>query len=121
MALTSYRNNDLAMAIHIEPLEETIDMIQDALKTKHIERLKKGKCTIDGGLVFLDVLTNLERISDHCSNIAVYLIGYQQGSEMINRHEYIKRMHEGDFNDYTYYMEEYKKRYFDPILTKGKA
>ena len=121
MAIKSFRDNDITTAIHVEPLEETIDMIQDVLKAKHIERLKKGKCTIDGGLAFLEVLSNMERISDHCSNVAVYIIGYQQGGDLINRHEYIRRMHEGDFNDYAYYMDDYKKRYFDKIITKVKA
>ena len=63
----------------------------------------------------------MERISDHCSNVAVYIIGYQQGGDLINRHEYIRRMHEGDFNDYAYYMDDYKKRYFDKIISKVKA
>lgn len=121
MALESFRSGDISLAERIEPLEETIDMMQDALKNKHIERLKKGKCTIDGGLIFLDVLTNLERIADHCSNIAVYLLSYQQGRDPVNRHEYVRRLHEGNFNSYNYYMEEYKKRYYDPVVIREKG
>lgn len=120
MAVECFRNDDWDIAIKIEPLEEVIDMMQDALKIKHIERLKKGKCTIDGGLVFLDSLTNMERIADHCSNVAIYVIGGLQENEVINRHEYMQQIHEGNLNDYTYYMQDYKQKYFDRIKLKTK-
>lgn len=116
MALTCYQTADQKVAIQIEPLEETIDMIEDALKSKHIERLKKGKCSIDAGLIFLEILTNLERISDHCSNVAVYMIGFKYDKETLNRHEYIRRIHEGRYDDYALYMEEYKKKYVEKII-----
>jgi phosphate:Na+ symporter len=121
MALRSFKESDSNLAVQIEPLEETIDMMQETLRVKHIERLKKGKCTIDGGVVFLEILTNLERISDHCSNIAVYIIGFEHNRDTMNRHEYMKRVHEGDFNDYVYYMDTYKQKYFDKIVLKNKG
>lgn len=111
MALEAYRTKDMSIAVHIEPLEETIDTLEDTLKLKHIKRLKNGQCTIDAGLVFLEVLTNLERISDHCSNIGVYLIGHQRDKESLNRHEYIKKMHQGATGDYNQMMQQYMDKY----------
>lgn len=121
MARQCFKNYDAVIASRIEPLEETVDMMVDALKTKHIERLKKGKCTIDGGFVFLELLTHLERISDHCSNIAVSVIGYQHKEDSLNRHEYIRKMHEGHYEEYTAFMHFYKQKYFDRIKTKEKS
>ncbi len=119
MALEAFRKKDISLAMHIEPLEETIDTLEDTLKLKHIQRLKNGQCTIDAGLVFLEVLTNLERISDHCSNIGVYLIGHQKDSETLNRHEYIKKMHKGDTGDYNQLMQQYMDKYLLEITSKN--
>ena len=66
---------DTALAAQVEPLEETVDRMCDVMREEHIARLKAGECGIEPGLLFLDVLTNTERISDHCSNIAARLIG----------------------------------------------
>ncbi len=118
MALEAYRTKDISIAVHIEPLEETIDTLEDTLKLKHIKRLKNGQCTIDAGLVFLEVLTNLERISDHCSNIGVYLIGHQRDKESLNRHEYIKKMHQGATGDYNQMMQQYMDKYMLEITGK---
>lgn len=118
MALEAYRTKDMSIAVHIEPLEETIDTLEDTLKLKHIKRLKNGQCTIDAGLVFLEVLTNLERISDHCSNIGVYLIGHQKDKESLNRHEYIKKMHQGATGDYNQLMQQYMDKYMLEITGK---
>lgn len=112
MSLTSFENNDMVMATKIEPLEETIDTMEDTLKFRHIERLKNGKCTIDGGLIFLELLTNLERISDHCSNIAVYIIGFNNEKDSLNRHEYLKRIHGGEADDYNINSDFYYNKYF---------
>lgn len=111
MAYEAVKNDDLNLATQIEPLEETIDAMQDTLKYRHIKRLKSGLCTIDAGLVFLEVLTNIERISDHCSNIAVYLIGRHKNGEILNRHEYIKKMHQGYTEEYNRLMKNYMTQY----------
>ena len=111
MAYEAVKNDDLALATQIEPLEETIDAMQDTLKYRHIKRLKSGQCTIDAGLVFLEVLTNIERISDHCSNIAVYVIGRQKSGTIVNRHEYIKKVHQGNTEEYSRLMKSYMTQY----------
>lgn len=115
MAILAFVSQDIALATKIEPLEETIDTMEDALKFKHIERLKCGKCTIDGGLIFLELLTNLERISDHCSNIAVYIIGYTHNKDSMSRHDYIKRIHDGEADDYNKNNDYYMKKYYSRI------
>ncbi len=120
MAIVCFRDGDMKMAAQIEPLEETVDMMVDTLKNKHVERLKKGKCTIDGGFVFLEVLTNLERISDHCSNVAVTMLGYKFQDDSLNRHEYIRKIHAGDYAEYVSCLTQYRAKYFDQISTKVK-
>lgn len=77
----AFENNDVALARQVEPLEEVIDIMVEKLRDQHIKRLKNGICSIDTGVVFLDVLNNVERISDHCSNIAARLIGTNQGED----------------------------------------
>ncbi len=114
MALTAFESNDVVLSEQVEPLEEIIDTMEDTLKFRHIQRLKNGDCTVDAGIIFLESLTNLERISDHCSNIAVYVIGTNYDKESINRHDYIKRMHQGDTENY----QQYSKLYYDKYFTR---
>lgn len=120
MALYAYTHNDAVYATKIEPLEEVIDTMEDTLKFRHIERLKEGTCTIDGGLIFLEALTNLERISDHCSNIAVYIIGRNNNKDSMSRHDYLKRIHEGEAADYNEASRAFTEKYFSRI-EKAKA
>jgi len=115
MAVTIVKTEDIPLASHVEPLEETVDKMEDTLKLRHIERLKAGKCTVDGGIVFLELLTNLERISDHCSNVAVYLIGYHHHLEMFDRHEYLKELHAGAGTEYIELFKAYNDKYFSRI------
>lgn len=115
MAVESYEKNDAVTASKIEPLEETIDTMEDVLKFRHVERLKNGLCTVDGGLVFLELLTNLERISDHCSNVAVHIIGFHRNSDSLDRHEYLKRLHGGEADDYNRAFDHYREKYFSRI------
>ena len=111
MAVDAVKNNSVETAIKIEPLEETVDYLNETLKARHIERLKNGECVIESGVNFLDLLINLERISDHCSNIAVYVIGAQKSSDVVNRHEYIKAQHESGDEEYLGLTEQYMTKY----------
>lgn len=81
-------SNDHTSATHVEPLEEVIDTLSKEIKENHIKRLQKGKCTIEMGFILEDVLTGLERVSDHCSNIAVEMITIYDNA--YNTHEYFK-------------------------------
>lgn len=111
MAIRAAEFNDTETAAKIEPLEETIDYLNETLKARHIERLKQGKCVVESGVNFLDILINLERISDHCSNIAVYVIGSQKNNSVINRHEFIQNAHAAKDGDYVRLEEEYMTKY----------
>ena len=90
----AYDQNDLQLAARVEPLEQVIDHLIADIKNRHIARLKNGYCTIELGFVLSDLLTNYERISDHCSNIAVAVIEAAQGS--FGTHEYLSEIKQSD-------------------------
>ncbi len=85
-ALLVFQEEDLKLASMIEPLEEVIDYLNSEVKKRHIKRLRKGKCTIEMGFILSDLTTNFERVSDHCSNIALCLL--QLNEENFETHEY---------------------------------
>ena len=85
-----FRDEDIEDAVHIEPLEEVIDGLTKEIKQHHVKRLTKGKCTIELGLILEDMLTNLERVSDHCSNVAVEMIAIHE--EGYDTHEYFNSL-----------------------------
>ena len=105
----AYVNNDVAIAKRVEPLEETIDNLIIEIKTSHIQRLKAGECSIELGFILSDLLTNCERVSDHCSNVAIAIIETSQFS--FDAHEYlntVKRKGNKEFEDeYEMYKEKY--------------
>lgn len=111
MSITAVAHNDLQTANNIEPLEETIDQMNDILKSRHVQRFKNGQCVIDCGVIFLDLLTNLERVSDHCSNIGVYVIGRAYSKDVINRHEYVKHLHKGESAEYRNACAVFEQKY----------
>lgn len=110
ITIDSFIKDDMEMASHVEPLEQVIDKLQKSLKAMHITRLQNGECTIELGFVFSDLLANYERISDHCSNIAVYTM--QMSGEKLDTHKYlhkIKHTPYGTFvDDYSMYESKYK-------------
>ncbi len=108
------------IAKRIEPLEETIDAIVEHLKDMHVERLKAGECNIHSGSVFLEILTNLERIADHCSNIGLSIIGNKDDRARYESHEYIKRAHEAGDPDYVANYQIYMSKYYNAIQPDRK-
>ena len=112
MTLIVFEDEDIDMAKSVEPLEELIDYLSDELKNRHIERLREGNCTIEQGFVFSDITTNFERISDHCSNIAVSLIEIKD--DEYDTHRYLDIVK----HDSARFAEEYahcKERYALPV------
>ena len=109
MTVDSFVNDDIETASHVEPLEQVIDKLNKRLKARHVTRLQNGECTIELGFVFTDLLTNYERVSDHCSNIAVYTM--QLPSVKLDAHKYlakIKNSEDGTFvDDFNMYSEKY--------------
>lgn len=108
ITVDSFINTDIAEASKVESLEEVIDELTDELKANHVKRLQKGECTIANGYVFNDLLTNFERISDHCSNIALATIGL--GQENFDPHIYEQDVLKNIEKDKVYqaYKEKYK-------------
>lgn len=108
MTVDIFVNDTIKEAMHIEPLEEVIDGLNIALRQNHIERLKNGQCTIELGIILEDLITNLERISDHCSNIGVCLIEVSDNEFDTHRYvdDYVK--HEQWFIDE---VSKWKKMY----------
>ena len=114
-AVEAFRYNNPQKARCIEPLEETIDIMCDVLKEKHINRLKNGKCAIESGIIFLEVLTNVERIADHCSNIGLYIVEDKTSTALFDGHQYVKRLHAGEDEEYNQLFEEYSDKYLSRI------
>ena len=105
----SFCEDNLEMALHVEPLEEVIDTLAKKIKENHIKRLKKGKCTIEMGFILEDILTGLERVSDHCSNIAVEMITIYDND--YNTHEYFNNFSSEERALFDKEYEELLKRY----------
>ncbi|MCI2047720.1 MAG: Na/Pi cotransporter family protein [Faecalibacterium sp.] len=114
LANRAFAEGDAHAAASVEPLEETIDDLCETLRSQHISRLKDGVCQIDTGVVFLDVLNNMERIADHCSNIAARLIGMESGDEL-DAHKLKRILHETTGGDYGSQLAEYRHKYLDAL------
>jgi len=104
----SFVENNVGVAYRIEPLEQVIDEMKDHLRNQHILRLKDGTCTVEAGFVWADILTNLERVSDHCSNVAACIIDTTHNN--MNLHQSTKEMKEKDEFEklYHFYLKKYK-------------
>ena len=109
LTVDSFNNNDAVLAAEVEPLEEVIDNLKDTLRKRHVSRLQEGKCTIELGFVFSDLLTNYERISDHCSNIAVSTI--QVRTDKQDAHKYLRGIKSGENEQYIGEFDSYSKKY----------
>lgn len=112
MSIRSFITADVSLAKCVEPLEDVIDQLRNELKSRHIERLRSGKCTIELGFILQDLLTNFERVSDHCSNIAVYLIQINDNS--MDTHEYMNELKKLDRSEFMDEFNDYSKKYILP-------
>lgn len=108
-SVQAFVENDMELAQSVEPLEEVIDSLNKEVKKRHIKRLRKGKCTIDLGLVLADVAANYERVADHCSNLAVYMIQMEDNS--IEAHEYMNTLTEESREQFEKMQEAYQEKY----------
>ena len=116
----AFRYCDAVSARHIEPLEEVVDDIVGALKQNHLERLREGKCSIMAGAEFLNMLSDIERISDICSNIGTATIARLKPELKHEIHDYITRLHEGRDESFNREYNAAHALYFD-MLTKRKS
>lgn len=116
MSFKAFADEDVSEAMLVEPLEEVIDDMDVELKARHIRRLREGKCTIELGFVHSDILTNYERIADHCSNIAVCIIEIKRDG--FDTHEYLGSIKRGDNEQFKKGYMEYKEKYKLPETRK---
>ena len=105
----AFETDDLDATKLVEPLEERIDELIGEMKRRHVERLQRGECTVEQGFVFNDLLTNFERISDHCSNIALATIELHDSS--VQAHDYTRALHMGDDKDFCAAYESFAQQY----------
>ncbi len=108
----SFTEDDLKLAGQVEPLEQVIDELNKEIKKRHVKRLRKGKCTIELGFVLTDIITNLSRVSDHCSNVAVCLL--QVSEDEYETHAYLGEMKQEGNLDFQGKFMAYKERYLLP-------
>ncbi len=108
IATTSFVSDNITLAYEVEPLEEVIDRLKDTLRDKHIKRLQKGNCTVEAGFVWSDILTDIERVSDHCSNIAVCVIDAHEHN--MDVHSSLRKYKKGN-EEYARKFETYAKKY----------
>ena len=111
-AVNCFETGDLEMAASVEPLESAIDSINVKIKNRHINRLQNGQCTIELGFILQDISTELERVSDHCSNIAVYQIQVPQ--DELDAHEYLQSVRHVSGNTFDVMKKNYKMLYALP-------
>ena len=111
LSLDSFRQDDPVQAAQVEPLEQVIDTLKEELRTRHILRMRRGQCSIEAGFVWVDLLTDLERTSDHCSNVAGCVI--DAGRHNLNLHETLRAAQTQD-PDYAGRFRAYAQEYCLP-------
>lgn len=108
ITVMAYTENDVEIAAQVEPLEQVIDHLTAQMKTNHIKRLQRGTCTIEMGFIFSDLLSNYERISDHCSNIAVAVIELEHNT--FDTHKYLNGVKYGN-SEFNHIYNQYQVKY----------
>lgn len=109
ISVKAYETGDMELASNVEPLEEVIDDLNVKVRNQHVKRLRKGKCTIELGLSLSDILTDYERVADHCSNIAVCLI--QAEEDGYETHEYLNKVKKKDNKEFQNLYQMYYNKY----------
>lgn len=116
ITVKAFSNDDNIAATAVEPLEETIDDMVALLRDRHTKRLKKGECVVGVGLIFMEVLTYLERAADQCSSIAVAMLARENETIMQNHHEYLRSIHESGETSYLQQKEQRHQQYIVPLM-----
>jgi phosphate:Na+ symporter len=115
ITVDAFTNDDNQAAKAIEPLEETIDDMVMILRDRHTKRLKSGTCNVSSGLVFMEVLTYMERASDQCSSIAVMMMARNNESILHNHYDYLKEIHAGNDTAYNAEKDRRREQYIAPL------
>ena len=109
LSVSAFKEDDVEKAARVEPLEELIDSLSDEMKLRHVDRLQKKICTLDQGFVFNDLITNYERVADHCSNLAVIMLELRSDTE--GAHDYVLEMEAARNAEYERLLREYTEKY----------
>ena len=112
ISITAFQNGDVEIAHNVEPLEDVIDAIHNEVKGRHVKRLRNGLCTIEMGFILTDLGTSLERVSDHCSNLAICLI--ETENDAYDMHNYLDRVKAFDGEAFNEKFNGYKEKYALP-------
>ncbi len=107
-SIRAFLENDLALAATVEPLEQVVDQVKEEMRTRHILRLQRGECSVEAGFVWNDLLTDLERVSDHCSNIAGCVM--EMAHNDLNVHSALRRLRHED-EAFQKMFEEFQREY----------
>ena len=107
--IDAFEQNKVEYAYKTEPLEELVDIYCDEMKMNHVKRVQKGECTLHQGFIFNDLLTDFERIADHCSNVAVAIIELELN--VFDTHEYLINLKKDNGTNFVKYFEEYKEMF----------
>ncbi|MGI6617564.1 MAG: Na/Pi cotransporter family protein [Saccharofermentanales bacterium] len=115
MTVRAFRENDVELARRVEPLEEVIDYLTDELQARHIQRLQDNRCTLELGFIFMDVLTAMERVADHCSNIAISILELAHGPAL-DQHAHLHSLKVRA--DFTQQVREFEEMYRLPTVER---
>ncbi len=115
LTVRAFSLDDPLLATRVEPLEQVIDQLKDEILSRHVERLQRGECTIELGFILTNLLTNYERISDHCSNLAASIIKTDSTALALDTHDYLSEVRSGGQGAFTATFSEFEKKYaLDP-------
>ena len=117
LTVEALETDNETVARRIEPLEEVIDDMVLMLRSRHTARLQQGVCSIDSGLIFMEVLIHLERVADQCSSIAMFMMGKNNAEIMKNHHQYLQELHSSSDQSYLAEQEMRRAQYLTPLET----
>ena len=109
LTIDAFENQDMDTAKHVEPLKDLLSILCDELKMRHVQRLRDGICSLDQGIYYSELLNNLERIADHCSNVAVCLL--EMATSDYDSHAYLSQYRREKTGEYATYFKEYDEKY----------
>lgn len=111
----AFSTEDSKLASKVEPLEEVVDVIKETLKNDHITRLQDGNCNVQSGISYIELLTSFERISDHCSNIALHILQKALGASGFDMHEFTHEIHKNSTSEYKELYNSFMYQYMNPL------
>lgn len=117
--MEAVRTNNAKIASQIEPKEQVIDLFKATFKLKHLDRLAKKKCSVESGVCFLEMINNLERVADHCSNVGVTILQIHSSEKLFNPHEYLKIESIRQTEEYSRTYNEFMQKYYNPLIKEN--